>query len=169
MSAEPAETRGNGAVDLDPAELGLAALIDACERAVDEVGAAVPPAQLRALIILGRNGGLNLNQLARSLNSTPSATSRLTDRMEAAGLLTRDRAASSRREVVLLPTETGRRLAELVRDQRRGALSRVLAEMTPDGRAALADGLRELAAIEAERALRRGSDGAGVTVLTVHA
>jgi DNA-binding MarR family transcriptional regulator len=66
--------------------------------------------------------------------------------MQAAGLLTRDRAAASRREIVLLPTESGRRLAEWVRSRRRAALHDVLQAMSPDGREALARGLRELAA-----------------------
>jgi DNA-binding MarR family transcriptional regulator len=66
--------------------------------------------------------------------------------MQAAGLLTRDRAsAASRREIVLVPTESGRRLAEWVRGRRRAALGDVLATMTPDGREALARGLVELA------------------------
>jgi len=68
--------------------------------------------------------------------------------MQAAGLLTRDRASASRREIVLVPTESGRRLAEWVRGRRRAALGEVLAEMTPDGREALARGLAELAGAE---------------------
>jgi len=64
--------------------------------------------------------------------------------MQAAGLLTRDRAAASRREIVLLPTESGRRLANWVRIQRRTALSQVLGSMSPGSREALAHGLTEL-------------------------
>jgi DNA-binding MarR family transcriptional regulator len=52
----------------------------------------------------------------------------------------------SRREIVLLLTESGRRLAAWVRDQRRAALAEVLQAMTPEGRAALIRGLGELAA-----------------------
>jgi DNA-binding MarR family transcriptional regulator len=66
--------------------------------------------------------------------------------MQAKGLLTRDRAAASRREIVLLPTESGRRLAEWVRSRRRAALGEVMRTMSPDGREALARGLKELAA-----------------------
>jgi DNA-binding MarR family transcriptional regulator len=66
--------------------------------------------------------------------------------MQAAGLLTRDRAAASRREIVLVPTESGRRLAEWVRGRRRAALAEVLGAMSADGREALARGLVELAA-----------------------
>ncbi|HEX9034341.1 MAG TPA: MarR family transcriptional regulator, partial [Streptosporangiaceae bacterium] len=122
-----------------------AVLLEACDRAVEEIGSAVPSAQLRALLIIGQTGSMNLNGLARALASTPSATSRLADRMQAAGLVTRDRAAASRREIVLLPTESGRQLAEWVRIQRRGALEQVLAEMSPAAREALVTGLIQLA------------------------
>src|SRR5262245_64517296 len=132
-------------VDVAAAERGLAILLAACERAVEELGSTVPPAQLRALLIMGQAGSMNLNRLARALDSTPSATSRLTDRMQMAGLLTRDRAAASRREIVLVPTESGQQLAEWVRTQRRAALGEVLATMSPEARDALAQGLTELA------------------------
>jgi DNA-binding MarR family transcriptional regulator len=46
---------------------------------------------------------------------------------------------------VLLPTETGRKLAEWVRSRRRAVLGDVLEAMSPDGREALLQGLRELA------------------------
>jgi DNA-binding MarR family transcriptional regulator len=134
-----------GRLDVGSAESGLSALLEVFERAVEEIGATVPPVQLRALLIIDRAGSLNLIRLARALGASASATSRLVDRMGASGLLIRDRAAESRREIVLLPTESGQRLAEWVRQQRRAALSRVLDGMTPDGREALARGLGELA------------------------
>jgi DNA-binding MarR family transcriptional regulator len=126
------------------AEAGLARLLEACERAVEELGSAVPPAQMRALLIIDQAGSLNLRRLAATLGATASAASRLCDRMEAAGLLRRDRAAVSRREIMLLPTESGRRLAEWVRSRRRAALGAVLESMSEDGRQALARGLGEL-------------------------
>ena len=125
-------------------ETGLALLIEASERAVEDL--AVPPAQIRALLIIDRAGSLNLSRLAESLGASASAASRLCDRIQAAGLLTRDRAAASRREIVLFPTESGRRLADWVRGRRRAALGDMLQAMSPDGREALAQGLRELAA-----------------------
>ncbi len=137
---------GNGRWDVSSAESGLAALLEASERAVEELSPTVPSAQLRALLIVEREGGLNLNKLARALGASASATSRLCDRMQAADLLTRDRAVGSRREIVVLPTESGRRLAEWVRRQRRAVLGELLQAMTPAGREALARGLCELAA-----------------------
>ena len=135
----------DGEVDVSSAEAGLAVLLEACERSLEEVGAAVPPAQMRALLIIESAGSLNLSRLALALGASASAASRLVDRMQLAELLTRDRAAASRREIVLVPTESGRRLAEWVRGRRRAALGEVMQAMTPDGRAALARGLRELA------------------------
>jgi len=134
-----------GQFDVGSAETGLAVLVESCERAVEELGSTVPPAQLRALLIIGRTGSLNLSMLAGALGASASAASRLCDRMQAAGLLTRGRAAASRREIVLLPTETGRKLAEWVRASRRDVLGDVLQAMSPGGREALVQGLRELA------------------------
>ena len=136
---------GQSQVDAGPAERGLTTLVEAAERAVEKISSAVPPAQLRALLIIDRVGSLNLNKLAAQVGASASATSRLCDRMEVAGLLTRDRAVGSRREIVLLLTESGRRLAEWVREQRRTALSDLLQAMSPEGREALVRGLGELA------------------------
>jgi DNA-binding MarR family transcriptional regulator len=129
-------------------ERGLTVLLNACERAVEGIGSSVPSVQLRALLIIDRMGSLNLNQLASGLGASASASSRLCDRMAAAGLLTRERAAGSRREIVLVLTESGRRLAGWVREQRRAALDELLQAMGADGREALVRGLQELAAAD---------------------
>ena len=126
----------DGEVDVSSAEAGLAVLLEACERSLEEVGAAVPPAQMRALLIIESAGSLNLSRLALALGASASAASRLVDRMQLAELLTRDRAAASRREIVLVPTESGRRLAEWVRGRRRAALARGLRELAVGGAAA---------------------------------
>jgi DNA-binding MarR family transcriptional regulator len=113
---------GDRQLEVDSVERGLTALLEACERAVEGIGSSVPSVQLRALLIIDRAGALNLNRLALGLGASASASSRLCDRMAAAGLLTRERAAGSRREIVLVLTESGRRLASWVREQRRAAL-----------------------------------------------
>lgn len=77
---------------LASAEAGLSVLLEACERAVEEVGSTVPPVQLRALLVIEGAGSLNLNRLAGLLGASASAASRLCDRMQAAGLVSRDRA-----------------------------------------------------------------------------
>jgi DNA-binding MarR family transcriptional regulator len=145
MGADMLGGAGQSQVDAGSAERGLTTLVEAAERAVEKISSSVPPAQLRALLIIDRVGSLNLNKLAAQVGASASATSRLCDRMEVAGLLSRDRAVGSRREIVLLLTESGRRLAEWVREQRRTALSDLLQAMSPEGREALIRGLGELA------------------------
>jgi DNA-binding MarR family transcriptional regulator len=138
--AAPAASNGHAA-----AEAGLAVLLEACERAVEDLGSSVPPAQLRALLVIDHAGSLNLSRLAAALGASASAASRLCDRMQAAGLLKRDRAAASRREIVLVPTESGRRLARWVAGQRHAALLEVLRSLSGDGQQALVTALGELA------------------------
>lgn len=141
-----AERADEGPWDVASAEAGLTALLEARERAVEELGSAVPAAQLRALLVIVGADGLNLGRLAAALGASASATSRLCDRMQAADLLTRDQAAGNRREIVLCPTDSGRRLARWVRLQRRSVLDALLAGMSPAGREALGRGLSGFAA-----------------------
>ena len=56
MGREMAWAAADGEVDVGSAEAGLTVLLEACERAVEELGAAVPPAQMRALLIIGGRG-----------------------------------------------------------------------------------------------------------------
>jgi DNA-binding MarR family transcriptional regulator len=137
---------GDGQLDVASAEAGFTALFEIWEIAVEELGCSVPAAQVRALLIVDQAGALNLDRLATALGGSASATSRLCDRMEAAGLLTKERAAAGRREIRLLVTGSGRRLAGWVRGRRRAVMAQVLRSMSPDGREALARGLREVAA-----------------------
>jgi DNA-binding MarR family transcriptional regulator len=130
--------------DLDRAEAGLSALLEARQRAIEDLGAMVPPAQVRALLMIEAADDLNVTGLARLLGASPSATSRLCDRLAAAGLLARLPAAASRREVLLQLTESGQRLAGWIREQQRAALIRVLEDISPEGRADLARGLTEV-------------------------
>ena len=109
---------GTAPEDLECAEAGLSVLIEAWQRAIEELGAMLPPAQVRALLAIESADGLNMTGLARMLCASPSATSRLCDRLVAAGLATRGPAAASRREIRLELTESGLRLAAWIREQR---------------------------------------------------
>ena len=99
---------------------------------------------MRALLIIEAADDLNVTGLARLLGASPSSASRLCDRLAAAGLLARLPAAASRREILLQLTGSGQRLAGWIREQQRAALIRVLAEISPEGRADLARGLTEV-------------------------
>lgn len=130
--------------DLAVAESALGALNRAWEAAVDELGAAVPPAQLRAVLAIGAAAPVSISVLAGHLRASPSATSRLCDRLQQAGLITRSAAAPDRRGVLLSLTPAGDRLTAWVRERRRACLAQVLTSMEPTARKALIDGLREL-------------------------
>jgi DNA-binding MarR family transcriptional regulator len=94
MRQEMASASGNGQLDMGSAETGLTALLEACDRSVEEIAAVIPQAQLRALLVIDRAGSLNLSQLATALAASASAAGRLCERMELSDLLTRDRAAA---------------------------------------------------------------------------
>ena len=130
--------------DLERAEAGLAVLLEAWQRAIEELGAMLPPAQVRALLVIDAADDLNITGLARTLGASPSATSRLCDRLVAAGLVARVPAAASRREILLQLTESGQRLTAWIGDQRRTALIQVMEAISLEGRADLARGLSEL-------------------------
>lgn len=141
---DTAQCPGTAQADLERAEAGLSVLLEVWQRAIEELGAMLPPAQVRALLAIEAADGLNVTGLARVLGASPSATSRLCDRLVAAGLVARVPAAASRREILLQLTESGQRLTGWIQDQRRAALIRVLETISEDGRADLTRGLGEV-------------------------
>jgi DNA-binding MarR family transcriptional regulator len=130
--------------EVSQAETGLNVFIEAWQRALEELGCLIPPAQLRALLVIDDAGQLNLTALATELGASPSAASKLCSRLEAAGLVTRETAALSRREILLAPTESGRELAGWVREQRQAVVTQALAQLSPARQQDLARALAEL-------------------------
>jgi DNA-binding MarR family transcriptional regulator len=130
-----------------PVETAVAVLRNAGDKAIDELGSAVPGAQLRALLIIDDGGGsVDLYQLAAELATSVSVTGRLCDRMMAAGLLVTGAAANGSGRSCPVLTTSGHRLASWIRDRQRAALSEVLNSMRPPARQALVHGLTGLAA-----------------------
>ncbi|WP_299531534.1 MarR family winged helix-turn-helix transcriptional regulator [uncultured Streptomyces sp.] len=99
------------------------------------------PSQLRALLAIERREGGNMRALGEALGSTPPATSRLCDRLEAAGLVERRLSAASRREIELYLSRPGRALLEEIRASQIRQVALVLAAMGPDAVEALHAGL----------------------------
>ncbi|MEU0256311.1 MarR family transcriptional regulator [Streptomyces sp. NPDC006184] len=97
--------------------------------------------QLRVLHILEHHDGINLRTLAESLASTPPSTSRLCDRLVAAGFVERVVSAQDRREVRLHLSGRGRAFLVDLRGRRERALRKVLADMPAVKRTALLEGL----------------------------
>ncbi|GGP94496.1 DNA-binding MarR family transcriptional regulator [Actinomadura coerulea] len=162
-SGEEQAGEGHGAVPDDVAvavERVLSSTALLWNRADQGLEPAISPIQLRAVEVIARFGRLNLGGLAEELGAIPSSTSRLCDRLEAAGLIARETARADRREIVLRLTDQGERLhAQLVR-RRRAAVRDVLAQMSPASRARLLDALTEFGQAS-ERGERGGRGIAG--------
>lgn len=94
--------------------------------AVDE---AITIPQFRLLVVLHTSGPMKLSDLADRLGVNPSTTTRMIDRLIAAGLVDRQVNPSSRREVVLNVTETGEETVLRVTDQRRQHIGEIVGRM----------------------------------------
>ncbi|MER5831376.1 MarR family transcriptional regulator [Streptomyces sp. NPDC002130] len=103
--------------------------------------------QMRVLFILEHHERINLRTLASLLASTPPSTSRLCDRLQAAGLIERDVSRTDRREVRLRLSSRGRALLAGLRVRREKTLQDVLDQMSPADRLALMHGLEAFCAV----------------------
>ncbi|WP_394813341.1 MarR family winged helix-turn-helix transcriptional regulator [Streptomyces johnsoniae] len=103
--------------------------------------APVSSSQLRVLYILERDEGINLRNLGRLLGAAPSSVSRLCDRLQAVGFVERTTSQTSRRELELWLTPSGRRFLAELRARREVALRSAIAAMPPAARTALTEGL----------------------------
>jgi DNA-binding MarR family transcriptional regulator len=153
-------TSGEGAAEpaaaLDDA---AATLVDVWSRAHNAPDVPIPSTQLRALFVLER-GPVNISRLAGELGALVSSASRLCDRLEAAGLLSRD-PGRDRRQVTVRLSSDGQALLDRLRLRRREDLTRVLAEMPAPAQAALLWGLAEFH----EAATRPDDDGGSLSML----
>src|SRR4051812_8892514 len=128
----------------DEVLLGAARLIVGMSvRAADQIGEA-SLVQLRALTVLDDLAGANLMQLADGMGVTVSTTSRLVDRLVAAGLVDRRPSEVTRREISISLTAGGGAVLRRYDDLRVGALRARLDQLDPDRREAALDGLRTL-------------------------
>ncbi|MFI9771156.1 MarR family transcriptional regulator [Streptomyces sp. NPDC052415] len=114
--------------------------------------------QLRVLHILEHNDGINLRSLAESLASTPPSTSRLCDRLHAAGFIERAVNAESKREVRLHLSGRGRTFLAELRARREREVRRVLADMPAAKRIALLEGLEAFCATASTQIHHGASD-----------
>ncbi len=108
--------------------------------------------QFRLLLILSGLGRVPSSRLAAELGMTASSVTRLADRLEASGLLTRGTDPRNRSIVTLEVTEAGLDLAARVVERRHELLAAVLARMAPADRAAAARIARQFAGLAADAA-----------------
>jgi DNA-binding MarR family transcriptional regulator len=140
----PAAVTATAAVTADAAAIDEAAeaLLGVWDTAREKATNRLSGSQLRALLVVEQDEGINLGGLAGKLGMILSSASRLCDRLVAAGMLEREPGRADRREIALILTSAGRALLDEVRAERRDQLSRVLAVMSPTSRAALLTGLQ---------------------------
>jgi DNA-binding MarR family transcriptional regulator len=140
-----------GDVQPHPANLAeLARLVnDAAEelslfwgRMADDVPHRLSLPQLRTLLVVKRAGRVNLTALAEEMDASLSSTSRLCDRLMAAGLLRRSANDHDRRGTLVHLSPEGASVLEQLAEVRIQALVEILARMAPQHRQALATGLR---------------------------
>jgi DNA-binding MarR family transcriptional regulator len=104
--------------------------------------------QLKTLMALASQEGMNVSAVAETLRVGKPAASILVDRLVQLGYAQRTEDPEDRRRTLVTPTAHGRELVERLR-QGGGerTMVRWLEQMNPDDLAALAQGLRALAAV----------------------
>jgi len=100
--------------------------------------------QYRALAALALRGPRNATVLAEELVVGRPAATKLVDRLVRRGLIRRRKHPADRRQVILEPTDRGVEIVRAVQLCRRRRLARVLSELEPGAREALARDLPAL-------------------------
>jgi DNA-binding MarR family transcriptional regulator len=121
----------------DRLELALRGLLELSVGVLSAMEENVSPSHLRALQSLDHLGGAKVTALGEALGVPPSTASRISDRLTAAGLITREVAPDNRRATWLDLTPAGREVLSDLADARARALERVAAAMSPEERDAL--------------------------------
>jgi DNA-binding MarR family transcriptional regulator len=101
--------------------------------------------QYRTLVVLHSQGPQTLQELAAELDVAPSTATRMCDRLVRKGLLERQTAPESRREVRLSASGAGRAVVAAVSRRRRAQIRRIVAAMEPERREALVPVLADFA------------------------
>lgn len=121
----------------DRLELALRGLLELSVGVLSAMEESVSPSHLRALQSLEHLGGAKVTVLGEALGVPPSTASRISDRLTAAGLITREVAPDNRRATWLDLTPAGREVLSDLAGARAKALERVAAAMRPEERDAL--------------------------------
>ncbi|MGY0020924.1 MarR family winged helix-turn-helix transcriptional regulator [Streptomyces sp. cg35] len=121
------------------------ALVSLWARASRTVTPQLSVLQLQALLVAREVPRINLSALAEEVGAAPSAASRLCNRLEAAGLLRREPATTSRREIQLVLTRQGNDILDTLSARRARMFGDVLSRMPAASRQELLTGLRAFA------------------------
>lgn len=134
----PGRTEDAGAVPFaDRLEHALRGLLELSVGVLSAMEENVSPSHLRALQSLDHLGGAKVTALGDALGVPPSTASRISDRLTAAGLITREVAPDNRRATLLELTPAGRAVLADLAGARARALERVTEAMSRKERDAL--------------------------------
>lgn len=135
-------------VDVELVEAFLSAsraLVAVAARSLASGGADITLPQYRALVLLASRGALRVSTLAELLTVNGSTATRLCDRLQARGLVARDRSTDDRRSVNVSLTPTGVELVHHVTTARRREIGQVLGAMPVESREPILAALRAFA------------------------
>ena len=113
-------------------ELAVRARLDELVR-----GAGITALQYTALTVLERHDGLSAAQLARDSFVTAQSIADMVRTLENRGLVTRERNAGNRRELLIHLTGEGRRLLATFAEPVRDLEERMISKLTPEQAAEL--------------------------------
>ncbi len=131
-AAEDAPAVAGQAVDAALAAAGV--LMRIAARSVSEIEDIVTTPQLRVLMLIAGSGPQNLGGVAAELGVHPSNATRTCEKLVRAGLVERSDHPDDRRYVRLELTRDGAALVQHVLDERRAAMTEVLAALDGDDR-----------------------------------
>ena len=97
-----------------------------------EAAGSLTATEVDVLVAAERRGPIRLSDLASFAGLNPTMLSRLIPKLETAGLVRRLGAEGDRRVCRLEATAKGHRLLERIRSERNDALSKRLAELSPE-------------------------------------
>ena len=86
------------------------------------------------LKILSHRSPCTANELAQALDQTPSAVTRLLDKLEALGYVRREPHALDRRALQIVMTDEGRQMWTTLKERGDAAMAYALRDLTPDER-----------------------------------
>lgn len=137
------------------------ALVGITARALAAAPTEVTIGQYRALVVLGTTGPVRSAALGAELGLSPSATSRLVDRLVRRSLVDRTPSAVDRREVEITITAEGWDLVRTVMAARDEELASLVEVVAPSRRAAAARALAVVAEAAGEQVVPLGELGPG--------
>ncbi|WP_334171969.1 MarR family winged helix-turn-helix transcriptional regulator [Sinomonas sp.] len=147
MAPIASQAEGSGVYDEVEAVLRASrALLGVVARSVAEALESVTLPQFRVLVVLASSGPVPIGILAAKLGSVPSTFSRFLDRMQEAGLVTRQPSPDSRREVLIALQPRGAAIVEEATERRRLAIGEILEGLDRTERAAIVAAMDEFSA-----------------------